>query len=147
MTSEAEPGKRTMPRAPLRHHMIAGAPHPVAPFSHAVEADGWVFITGQMPTDPDDPDAPLPEGIAAQTRRVMDNLALVLGGLGLSFDDVTMARVYLTEFERDYRTMNREYSRYFKPGLLPARTCVGVTALAVSALVEIDLVARAHDDA
>ncbi len=66
------------------HHMIAGGPRPVAPFSHAVEADGWVFVTGQMPTDPAAPDAALPEGIVAQTRRVMDNLIIVLEGLGLS---------------------------------------------------------------
>ena len=59
-------------------HMIDGAPAPVAPFSHAVESDGWVLLTGQMPTDPAAPDAPLPEGIEAQTRRVIDNLAIVL---------------------------------------------------------------------
>jgi 2-iminobutanoate/2-iminopropanoate deaminase len=126
----------------LLHHMIAGAPRPVAPFSHAVEADGWIFVTGQMPTDPADPDAPLPAGIEAQTRRVMDNLALVLKGVGLTLVDAVMARVYLTEFERDYAAMNAVYASYFAPGKLPARTCVGVTALAVGALVEIDLVAK-----
>jgi len=124
------------------HHMIAGGPQPVAPFSHAVEADGWVFVTGQMPTDPDDPGAPLPNGIESQTRRVMDNLALVLDGVGLTFENVTMARVYLTDFHRDYAAMNAAYSCYFAPGRLPARTCVGVTGLAVHALVEIDLIAR-----
>ncbi len=51
------------------HHMIAAGPQPVAPFSHAVEVDGWVFVTGQMPTDPEAPGAPLPEGVEAQTRR------------------------------------------------------------------------------
>ena len=124
------------------HHMIPGAPRPVAPFSHAVEIDRWVFVTGQMPTDPNDPDAPLPTGIAAQTRRVMDNLVLVLAGLELTLANVTMARVYLTNFERDYQAMNEVYQGYFQEGALPARTCVGVTALAVGALVEIDLVAR-----
>ena len=47
-------------------HMIADGPRPVAPFSHAVECDGWVLLTGQRPTDPAAPDAPLPEGIEAQ---------------------------------------------------------------------------------
>ena len=47
-------------------HMAAGAPTPVAPFSHAVEADGWVFVTGQMPNDPNDEAAPLPAGIEGQ---------------------------------------------------------------------------------
>jgi 2-iminobutanoate/2-iminopropanoate deaminase len=124
------------------HHMIASGPRPVAPFSHAVEADGWVFVTGQMPTDPTNPNAPLPAGIEAQTRRVMDNLVIVLGGIGLTLENVTMARVYLTDFHRDYKIMNAVYSSYFSSDTLPARTCVGVSGLAVHALVEIDLIAR-----
>ena len=123
-------------------HTLAHAPRPVAPFSHAAELDGWVFVTGQMPTDPDAPDAPLPIGIEAQTRRVMDNLTIVLEGIELGLEHVLQARVYLTAFERDYAAMNATYASYFQPGLLPARTCIGVTALAVGALVEIDLVAR-----
>lgn len=123
------------------HHMIASGPRPVAPFSHAVEANGWVFVTGQMPTDPSAPDAPLPDGIEAQTARVMDNLIIILEGLDLTLDNVTFIRVYLTEFERDYAAMNESYRSYFEEGRLPGRTCVGVTALAVGALVEIDLVA------
>ena len=67
-------------------HMISSGPRPVAPFSHAVESDGWVFITGQMPTDPLAPDAPLPVGVEAQTRRVMENLKIVLGGIGLGLE-------------------------------------------------------------
>jgi reactive intermediate/imine deaminase len=122
--------------------MIAGAPTPVAPFSHVVAADGWLFVTGQMPTDPHDDAAALPEGIAAQTRRVMDNLKLVLAGAGARLEDVVFARVYLTHFERDYAPMNATYRSYFAPGRLPARTCIGVTGLARGALVEIDLLAR-----
>lgn len=124
------------------HHMIAAGPRPVAPFSHAVEADGWIFVTGQMPTDPNAPDAPLPMGIEAQAQQVIDNLKLILGGLDLGLDHVTMARIYLTEFERDYPGMNAVWERNFAPDKLPARTTIGVTALAVGALVEIDLVAR-----
>ena len=124
------------------HHMIDQAPQPVAPFSHAVEIDGWVFVTGQMPTLPDDPEAPLPEGIEAQTVRVMENLKLVLGGLGLGLENTTFIRVYLTEFKRDYQAMNDTYRSFFEPGKLPGRTCIGVSGLAVDALVEIDLIAR-----
>jgi 2-iminobutanoate/2-iminopropanoate deaminase len=123
-------------------HMIAGAPTPVAPFSHAVEVDGWVFLTGQMPTLPDNDAAPLPEGIEAQTHRVMDNLLLVLGGLGLGLPHIVSVRVYLTQFEQHYAPMNAVYRSYFPPDRLPARTCVGVTGLARNALVEIDLIAR-----
>jgi 2-iminobutanoate/2-iminopropanoate deaminase len=123
-------------------HMVSSGPRPVAPFSHATEMDGWVFVTGQMPTDPEAPDAPLPAGIEAQTARVMENLKIVLGGIGLGLEHVLMSRVYLTEFERDFAAMNEVYRSYFQPGKLPARTCIGVTALAVGALVEIDFVAR-----
>lgn len=126
----------------LKFHMVEEAPTPVAPFSHAVEVDGWVMITGQMPTFPDNPEAPLPEGIEAQTRRVMDNLIIVLEGLGLGLDRVVNSRVYLTEFDRDYALMNQVYKSYFPEGKLPARTCVGVTGLACQALVEIDLMVR-----
>ncbi|HSZ89219.1 MAG TPA: RidA family protein [Acetobacteraceae bacterium] len=123
-------------------HMVAGAPAPVAPFSHAVEVDGWVFLTGQMPTLPEDDSAPLPNGIEAQTRRVMDNLIIVLRGLALDLRHVVSVRVFLTRFEQDYEPMNAVYRSYFPPARLPARTCVGVTGLARGALVEVDLIAR-----
>ena len=123
-------------------HLFASGPRPVAPFSHAVESDGWVLLTGQMPTDPQAPDAPLPEGIVAQTDRVMQNLALILAEMGLSLADVVQCRAYLTEFERDYAAFNEAYQAYFDPARRPARTTVGVTALAVGALVEVDCVAR-----
>jgi 2-iminobutanoate/2-iminopropanoate deaminase len=121
--------------------MIAGGPKPVAPFSHAVETDGFVFVTGQMPDTPDAP-GQLPDGIEAQTRAVMENLRLVLKGIDLGFEDVVMARIYLTRFKQDYAAVNATYRSYFTEGRLPARTCVGVTGLAYDALIEIDLVCR-----
>lgn len=123
-------------------HNFAAAPTHVAPFSHAVECGGWIQLTGQMPTDPDDDSRPPPDGIEAQTRRVMDNLVIVLEGLGLGLEHVLSARVYITEFRRDYETMNDAYKSYFPLGRLPARTCIGVTGLARDALVEIDMVAK-----
>ena len=126
----------------LEFHNVEAAPIHVAPFSHAVECDGWIQLTGQMPTNPNDDEAPLPDGVAGQTRRVMDNLMIVLEGIGLSLDDVLSCRVYLTEFKRDYAAMNRAYQSYFPPERLPARTCIGVTGLARDAVVEIDMVAR-----
>lgn len=121
--------------------MLPDAPTPVAPFSHAVRVGPWLFVTGQMPTDPRDDAAPLPEGIEAQTRRVMENLQLVLSGAGFGLHHVVQARVYLVAFERDYAAMNATYQCFFPPDRRPARTCVGVTGLARSALVEIDLLA------
>jgi 2-iminobutanoate/2-iminopropanoate deaminase len=125
----------------MKFLMIAGGPKPVAPFSHAVETDGFVLVTGQMPDTPEAPGM-LPDGIVAQTHAVMANLKKVLAGVGLGFEHVAMARIYLTEFKRDYAAMNDTYRSYFAADRLPARTCVGVTGLAYDALIEIDLIAR-----
>ena len=130
--------------APL-FHLFGAAPAPVAPYSHAVEADGWVFLTGQVPTGPGAGDAAgdaIPDGIEAQTRRTMDNLVIVLEELGLGLGQVVAARVFLTRFEEDYDAMNAVYRSYFAPDRLPARTCIGVTALARGVRVEIDFIAR-----
>jgi reactive intermediate/imine deaminase len=123
-------------------HMIQGAASPVAPYSHAVEVDGFVFLTGQIPNVPGDDAAPLPDGIEAQTRRTMENLVLVLGGVGLGLQHVISARVFLTRFDQDYGAMNAVYRGYFPADRLPARTCIGVTGLARGALIEIDFIAR-----
>ncbi len=126
--------------------MISGGPRPVAPFSHAVEADGFVFVTGQMPDSPAAPGV-LPAGIVAQTRAVMENLRIVLAGLDLGFEHIAMTRIYLTRFKQDYAEMNETYRGYFPSDRLPARTCVGVTGLAGDALIEIDLVCRRPPEA
>ncbi|MCU0986440.1 MAG: RidA family protein [Acetobacteraceae bacterium] len=122
-------------------HMVASGPKPVAPFSHAVETGGFVFVTGQMPDSPEAPGV-LPEGVEAQTRAVMRNLSIILGGFGLDLTHTVMARIYLTEFARDYAALNAIWPSFFPAGRLPARTTVGVTGLAYGALVEIDLVAK-----
>jgi reactive intermediate/imine deaminase len=123
-------------------HMIDGAPDPVAPFSHAVEADGWVFVTGQMPFTGTANDSPYPQGIEAQTRQVMANLQRVLAGCDLALEHVLSARIFLTHFKEDYERMNKIYAEYFPAGRRPARTCVGVTGLARDARIEIDFIAR-----
>lgn len=123
-------------------HMISGAPIPVAPFSHAVESNGWVFVTGQLPIDPDEDSTPLPEGIEAQTHKVFDNLQRVLRSLDLGLEHVLVSRVFLTDFYTDYEAMNEVYASYFPADRRPSRTCVGVTGLARKALVEIDFIAR-----
>ncbi len=125
----------------LVFHMVSAAPPPVAPFSHAVESGGFVFVTGQMPDSPGQPGR-LPAGIAAQTRNVMANLQTVLAAVGLGLQDVVMTRVYLAHFQEDYAAMNEVYRTYFPVDRRPARTCVGVTGLAYDARIEIDLVAR-----
>jgi 2-iminobutanoate/2-iminopropanoate deaminase len=125
----------------VKFHMISGGPKPVAPFSHAVETDGFVFVTGQMPDTPATPGV-LAEGVVEQTKAVMKNLKVVLNGINLGFEHVVMARIYLTRFKEDYAAMNETYQQYFPADRRPARTCVGVTGLAYDALIEIDLVCK-----
>ena len=122
-------------------HLLADAPKPVAPYSHAVEAGPFVFVTGQLATDPDDDAVPLPDGIEAQTRKVMENLARVLKGCDMDFAHVVFVRIYLTAFKRDYAAMNAIFSSYFDDARRPGRTTVGVTDLARGGIVEIDMIA------
>jgi 2-iminobutanoate/2-iminopropanoate deaminase len=122
-------------------HLIADAPKPVGPYSHVVELDGWLFVTGQLATDPEDDARPIPDGIEAQTHKVFDNLRRALAGAGAGFEHVLMVRIFLTALERDYPAFNRLYLEYFPATRLPARTTVGVTALARGGIVEIDVIA------
>lgn len=122
-------------------HMIDGATQPVAPFSHAVEMNGFVFLTGQMPDTPEDK-GKLPDGIEAQTRNVMDNLTIILNGMDLGLENVVSVRAFLLEFNRDYDLFNETYKSYFPADRLPARTCIGTNGLAYDALVEIDMIAH-----
>ena len=118
----------------------APPPPPTAAYSHAVRAGDHLFVTGQLGVDPATGKL-VPGGTVAQTRQVMKNLKTVLRGAGTSLDRVVMARIYLTDFA-DYPAVNAEYARHFAPGRLPARTTVGVTALALGGAVEIDLIVR-----
>jgi 2-iminobutanoate/2-iminopropanoate deaminase len=123
------------------YHLLPDAPKPVAPYSHAVEAGGFVFVTGQLATDPDDDALPIPPGIESQMHKVMDNLIRVLKGCGLSLANVVMVRIFLTDFKRDYARLNEIYATYFASDKLPSRTTVGVTDLARGGIIEIDLIA------
>jgi 2-iminobutanoate/2-iminopropanoate deaminase len=122
-------------------HLLRDAPKPVAPYSHAVEAGPFVFVTGQLATDPDDDSLPIPPSIEAQTRKVMDNLSRVLGGCGMTLANVVCVRIFLTDFNGHYAKMNEIFSSYFADDRRPARTTVGVTALARGGVVEIDMIA------
>jgi 2-iminobutanoate/2-iminopropanoate deaminase len=118
----------------------APPPPPTAAYSHAVRSGEWLFVTGQLGVDPKTGKL-VPGGTVAQCRQVMQNLAIVLSSAGTSLERAVMARIYLTDF-RDYEAVNAEYARHFSSGRLPARTTVGVTALALGGAVEIDLIVR-----
>ena len=124
----------------IEHLSFSSAPQKVAPFSHAVRAGEYLFITGQMPTLKNDRTKLVDGGIEAQTHQVMKNLLEVLDAAGSSLEKVIFARVYLVNFG-DFEKMNKVYASYFEKDKLPARTCIGVTGLAVGASVEIDFIA------
>ena len=118
--------------------MAPGAFHR-APYCHAVRAGDFLFVTGQVAADPATGEYVLGD-IETETRRVMDNLVIVLEHAGLTLRDVVAARAFLTRFEDDYETFNRIYAEYMGDDL-PTRTTIGVTGLAAGARVEVDLVA------
>ena len=124
----------------IEHLSFSSAPQKVAPFSHAVRAGDYLFITGQMPTLKNNNTKLVDGGIEAQTHQVMKNLIDVLNAAGSSLEKVIFARVYLVNFG-DFDKMNSVYASYFVQDKLPARTCIGVTGLAVGASVEIDFIA------
>jgi len=125
----------------IEHLVFNDGPKRVGPFSHAVKAGGFLFVTGQMPTLLNDPATLVIGGITEQTHQVMQNLRHVLISSGSQFSNVVFVRIYLVNFQ-DFDKMNDVYKTYFDPEKLPARTCIGVTGLAVGASVEIDLTAK-----
>lgn len=139
-----------MPNEAKIHHVVpdAAPPPPSSRWSHAVEAAGWLHVTGQLPTDPDDPEAALRSGIAAQAELCFVNITRILAHARYRLSDTVFVRIYLTDFERDFRDFNAVYARYFpndRP--LPSRTTVGVAALGRGALVEIDVVCFRNGEA
>jgi reactive intermediate/imine deaminase len=125
-----------------KFYTLEGFPKSVSPSSHAVEANGLVFLTGQFGRDLVRPDEPLPPGIKAQTEQTLRNMARVLAALDLMLADVVSVRVFLTHFKRDYDEMNVAYAGFFTGDSRPSRTCVGVTELVRDALIEIDCIAK-----
>ncbi len=113
------------------------APAAVGPYSQAVELNGTLFISGQLPLDPET--GAMPEGIEAQTRRSLDNIGYILEEAGLGYGDIVKTTVLLDSIA-DFGAMNAVYAEYFK-GDKPARVCYEVAALPKGAKVEIEAIA------
>lgn len=116
------------------------APKAIGPYEQAIRIDGFVFTAGQIPIDPTSGNL-VADGIAEQTRQVLENLKAVLEAAGSSIDRVVKATVFLKNMA-DFAAMNDVYAEYFG-GSKPARSTVAVAELPKGALVEIDLVALA----
>jgi 2-iminobutanoate/2-iminopropanoate deaminase len=108
------------------------------PFSKVVEANGFVFLAGQVGDGPGAHGA-VPGGIGPETRAMLDNVGRLLTAAGLAFADVVKCTVYLRDFD-DFAAFNAVYREYF-PTEPPTRATVGVTALAEDYLVEIEVLA------
>jgi 2-iminobutanoate/2-iminopropanoate deaminase len=114
------------------------APKAIGPYSQAVVAGDLVFISGQVPIDPQTQQM-VQGDIRAQTERVMDNLAALLSAAGVGFANVVKASIFLADLN-DFATVNEIYGRRF-PAAPPARSTVQVAGLPKGARVEIDLIA------
>jgi 2-iminobutanoate/2-iminopropanoate deaminase len=130
----------------MTHHRepvtASGAPKAAGPYSHAVKGAGLIFLSGQTPLDP--ATGQLAEGgIGAQTRRCLDNLAVVAAAAGASLEDAVRMTIYVTDMSV-FSDVNEAYGTYF-PSDPPARTTIGVAALPLGAEVEIDAILAQPD--
>ena len=130
----------------MSHHRepvtASGAPEAAGPYSHAVKSAGLIFLSGQTPIDPST--GALVEGpIGDQTRRCLDNLAVVAAAAGASLEDAVRMTIYVTDISV-FKDVNEAYGSYF-PSDPPARTTIGVAALPLGADVEIDAILAQPD--
>ena len=113
-----------------------GAPKPAGPYSHAVVADGFVFISGQGPVDPET--GTMPDAFADQVRQTLRNVRVILEAAGSSLDEVVKVNAFVTDLTR-FQEFNEVYGEFFQHDP-PARTTVGASLLGF--LVEVDCIAR-----
>lgn len=113
------------------------APKAIGPYSQAVEINGTLYISGQVPVNPDT--GKMPEGIKEQTEQVMKNIGAILNAAGYTFDDVVKSTCLLSDMD-NFQAMNEVYGSYYKENP-PARAAFGVVKLPLGALVEIETIA------
>ena len=115
--------------------MVSKAPNPGGPYSHAVIANGFVFVSGQGPINPQT--STIPETFEDQVMQTLENLKTILEGTGVSLKDVVKINAYLTDLS-NFQSFNNIYKEYF-PESPPTRTTIGVQLNKI--LVEIDCIA------
>lgn len=113
------------------------APGAIGPYSQAIEANGMVFISGQLPIDA--ATGVMPDGVEAQARQSLENVKHILEAAGLTMADIVKTTVFLQDMSL-FSGMNTVYATYFE-GAFPARSAVAVKALPKDALVEIECIA------
>ncbi|MCH7845255.1 MAG: reactive intermediate/imine deaminase [Acidobacteria bacterium] len=123
---------------PKQVHEVPSAPRPVGPYSVATEANGFVFLSGQVAIDPES-NEPVHGDVEEQTHQVMRNIGRVLDDLGLGYDDIVKTTIYLDDIG-DFPSVNGVYEVYLSESR-PARSTVEVAALPGGFLVEIEVIA------
>lgn len=113
------------------------APAAIGPYSQAIEANGFVFASGQIPVDPET--GVIPEGIEAQAEQVMKNMKNLLEAAGTSIDQVVKTSVFIKNMD-DFATINGIYAKYFAKDC-PSRSCVEVARLPKDVLLEMEAIA------
>lgn len=113
------------------------SPAAIGPYSQAVELNGTLFVSGQIPVNP--ATGEIPQGIEAQTRQVLKNIGAILEAAGLTYNDVVKTTVMIANMA-DFAAMNAVYAEFFTQDK-PARVCFQAAALPKNALVEIDAIA------
>lgn len=116
---------------------------PLSVFSQAVKSRGHVYISGSIGCDSEY--LVVEGGIQAQTRAALENISKVLEASGSSMQHAIKVTIYLVHMARDFLPMNEIYEQFFTREKLPARTCVGVSALPMGAFIEIDCIAEIPD--
>lgn len=114
------------------------APAAIGPYSQAVKTDSLIFVSGQIPVDPET--GKLVDGIEAQTKQVFENIKAVLKAAGSDLTNVVKVTVFLSDMD-NFQVVNNIYSCYFTGSVLPARCAVEVGALPKGSLVEIECIA------
>lgn len=114
------------------------APAAIGPYSQAIKAGGFLFVSGQIPVDPAT-GAVVPGGVAAQTKQVLENITAILKSQNLTLENVVKTSVFLADMN-DFQTVNQVYGEYFSQAA-PARGCVQVARLPKDVSVEIEAIA------
>ena len=125
----------------IKYFNPASSAKPSGPYHTASKVGGRLSLAGQIPVNPNNSEAPIPEGFKAQAELVFENISLILKELGYSFTDIVQVGNFLIDLENDMECFNKVYSKYVKPECLPPRTTIGVSKLAKGCLIEIYIVA------
>ena len=123
----------------MQIHNIDGAPEAIGPYSHAIQSGNLVFCSGQTPIDPATMEL-VGTTIEEQTKRVLQNLSIVLEGLGLSLQNIVKTTVFLKDMN-DFQGMNGVYAEIFG-NHRPTRSTIAIRQNPLDALVEIECIAE-----